>query len=63
MSGYVERWGRYSGYFFYSYKGSTKILNGPFPTRDDAYAWSTQVRDNQRCRVGVVFQKERPVIL
>ena len=57
----MEGWGRYSGYFFKSYKGSYDIMNGPFPTRLDAEAAASQVRDFQRARTGRIFQKEKPV--
>ena len=54
-------WGRYSGFFFYKYKGNSKIQEGPFETRLDAEAWAFQARDLEKCRTGKIFQKEKPV--
>lgn len=53
-------WARYSGFFFYSYTSNKgKNLEGPFPTRQDAYeakmCWPAGT-------TGKVFQKERPVM-
>jgi hypothetical protein len=49
-------WGRYSGYFFYVYRTSGKILFGPYDSREAAE------KDKQMIpgKSGQVFQRERP---
>lgn len=52
-------WGRYSGFFFYSYVNGEKHREGPWKTRaaaeDAASCWGNNA--------GRVFQIERPVVL
>ena len=54
-------WGRYSGFFFYSYPG--KRLWGPFPDREAANDKAADLWENQYLKNGAIFQIEKPVYI